>query len=162
MRIKRISWLALFTALSVVGGMIKVPAILASVALDSFPALLAAGFLGAGPGALVAAFGHLLSALTGGMPMGPFHFLIAAEMAGAVWLFAKIYHSHKRIAAIITFIVLNGFVLPVPFVFAMGWEFYVTIVPSLVVASVLNSVLAWAALPRLQTLFEKHFGGVHV
>jgi len=160
--VKRISWLALFTALSVVGGMIKVPAIVASVALDSFPALLAAGLLGAGPGALVAAFGHLLSALAGGMPMGPFHLLIAAEMAGAVWLFARIYQTAKPLLAIITFILLNGLVLPLPFIFVMGWEFYVTIMPSLLIASMLNGILAWVALPRLQILFEKHFGGVQV
>lgn len=162
MSVKKISWLALFTALSVVGGMIKVPAIVASVALDSFPALLAAGLLGAGPGVLVAAFGHLLSALAGGMPMGPFHLLIAAEMAGAVWLFARIYQAAKPLLAIITFILLNGLVLPIPFIFFMGWGFYVTVMPSLLIASMLNGVLAWVALPRLQIVFEKHFGGVQL
>lgn len=157
---RKISWLALFIALSVVGGMIKVPAVVASVALDSFPALLAAGLLGAGPGALAAAFGHMISALTVGMPMGPFHLLIAIEMAGAVWLFAKTYQANKRVMAIIMFILVNGLVLPVPFIFFIGWEFYVTMLPSLLIASALNGVLAWAALPRLKVLFEKHFGGV--
>ncbi|MEK4031123.1 ECF transporter S component [Pseudobacillus sp. FSL P4-0506] len=157
---KKISWLALFTALSVVGGMIKVPAVVTSIALDSFPALLAAGLLGAGPGALAAAFGHLISALTGGMPMGPFHLLIAAEMAGAVWLFAKIHQANKRVVAIIMFVLVNGLVLPFPFIFFMSWGFYIAMLPSLLIASALNGVLAWVALPRLKMLFEKHFGGV--
>ncbi|KIL76956.1 ECF transporter S component [Bacillus badius] len=161
MSVKHISWLALFTALSVVGGMIKVPAgIVTSVAFDSFPALLAAGLLGAGPGALVAAFGHLISALTGGMPMGPLHLLIAAEMAGAVWLFAALYRVNKRVIAVIVFILLNGLVLPLPFIFVIGWGFYAGVVPSLLVAALLNGLLAWTALPRLKELFRKHFSGV--
>lgn len=160
MSVKKISWLAFFTALSVVGGMIKVPAVIASVALDSFPALLAAVLLGAGPGALVAACGHLISAMTGGMPMGPFHGLIAVEMAGVVWLFAKVYQMNRPVVAILLFVLLNGLILPIPFVFAIGWEFYLSIVPSLLIASALNGVLAWASLPRLQTLFEKRFGGI--
>ncbi|KAB7705380.1 ECF transporter S component [Bacillus aerolatus] len=155
MSAKRISWLALFIALSVVGGMIKVPAVVASVALDSFPALLAAGLLGAGPGALVAALGHLTSALIGGMPMGPLHALIAVEMAMVIWLFAKMYQSSKRVLAIAFFVLLNGLILPLPFIFVMGWGFYTAMVPSLLIASALNGILAWVALPRLLPIADK-------
>ncbi|MFD1851598.1 hypothetical protein [Oceanobacillus bengalensis] len=42
---RKMSILALFITLSVIGAAIKVPAILGSVALDSFPALLVPHFL---------------------------------------------------------------------------------------------------------------------
>src|SRR4051794_20093391 len=91
MKGKLVSGLAMLTALSVVGAMIKIPAIVGSVALDVFPALLASVLFGAGAGALVGAFGHLLSALIGGFPLGPLHFLIAGEMAVLVWVFGRFY-----------------------------------------------------------------------
>lgn len=52
MNVKKISTLALLIALSVVGAMIKIPAVVASVSLDSFPALLAGALLGGGAGAI--------------------------------------------------------------------------------------------------------------
>ncbi|WP_338753302.1 ECF transporter S component [Bacillus sp. FJAT-52991] len=155
MSIKKLTWLALFIAMSVVGGMIKVPAVVASVALDSFPALLAAGLLGAGPSALVAAFGHLTSAVIGGLPLGPFHILIALEMAAVVWIFAKMYQSGKKVSAVITFVFLNSIVSPAPFIFIMGWGFYVGVLPSLLIASIINVGLAIVALPRLQSIMNK-------
>ena len=60
------------------------------MALDSFPALLAAVLLGPVAGGIVAGIGHIVSALIGGMPLGPFHFLIMVEMFIFVWLFGVI------------------------------------------------------------------------
>jgi uncharacterized membrane protein len=155
MSTKKLSWLSLFIALSVIGGMIKIPAFSTSVALDSFPAILAAGLLGAGPGALVAALGHLVSALIGGMPLGPFHVLIAAEMAAIVWVFAKVYHSGNKLAAFILFVFLNGVISGVPFIWLISWEFYAVSVPSLFIAAAINGILAGIALPRLMPIAHK-------
>ena len=148
---KWVSGLAMLTALSVVGAMIKIPAIAGSVALDVFPALLAAVLFGAGAGALVGAFGHLLSAFIGGFPLGPMHFLIAVEMAVLVWAFGRLYKKNKILTSIV-FIIGNAFVAPLPFIYLMNIGFYLGIVPSLLVGSIINTVIALVAIPRLSPL----------
>lgn len=151
MKGKMVSGLAMLTALSVVGAMIKIPAIVGSVALDVFPALLAAVLFGASAGAVVGAFGHLLSALAGGFPLGPMHFLIAVEMAVLVWVFGRLYRNNKWIASTL-FIIGNTFVAPIPFIFLMNIGFYLGIVPSLLIGSIINTVIALVAIPRLSSL----------
>jgi uncharacterized membrane protein len=151
MKGKWVSGLAMLTALSVVGAMIKIPAIVGSVALDVFPALLAAVLFGAGAGALVGAFGHLLSALIGGFPLGPMHFLIAIEMSVLVFVFGRLY-KNKRILASTIFILGNSFVAPLPFIYLMNTGFYLGIVPSLLIGSIINTVIAMVAIPRLSSL----------
>ncbi|MDO6658250.1 ECF transporter S component [Anaerobacillus sp. 1_MG-2023] len=152
---KRASLLAMFIALSVVGALIKIPSVIGSVALDAFPALVAAVLLGSRSGALIAGFGHLLSALIVGFPLGPMHLLIAVEMAVLVWLFGALYEKSKRKTAVGFFLIGNGVVAPLPFLFMLGMGFYMAIMPGLVVASAINLVLAMALIPRLVTIFEK-------
>ncbi|MEH6906002.1 ECF transporter S component [Neobacillus drentensis] len=151
MKGKMVSGLAMLTALSVVGAMIKIPAIVGSVALDVFPALLAAVLFGAGAGAVVGAFGHLLSAYAGGFPLGPMHFLIAVEMAVLVLMFGRLYKNNKWIASTL-FIIGNSLVAPIPFIFLMNTGFYLGIVPSLLIGSVINTTIAMIAIPRLASL----------
>ncbi|KMM36722.1 ECF transporter S component [Guptibacillus hwajinpoensis] len=152
---KRASILAIFIALSVIGAFIKIPAIVGSVALDVFPALVAAVLLGSRSGALIASFGHLLSALLVGLPLGPLHLLIAAEMAALVWLFGNLYKNNKRKLATVSFLVGNAFVAPLPFLFILGSGFYVALVPVLVVGSLLNLGLGIVLIPRLAMIVEK-------
>lgn len=147
-----VSWLAMLTALSAVAAMIKIPAIVGSVALDAFPALLAAALFGGGAGAIVGAVGHLLSAVVGGFPLGPMHFLIAVEMAVLVWIFAALYKNRRKIAASVLFILGNAFVAPLPFIFLLNKGFYVAIVPSLLIGSIINTVIALVAIPRLSSV----------
>jgi uncharacterized membrane protein len=154
---RKLSWLAMFIALSAVGASIKIPAVIGSVALDSFPALLAAGLLGGPTGAAAGGLGHLLSALIGGMPLGPFHLLIAGEMALLVYLFALLYRKGKRWSAGALFIIGNSFAAPLPFIFLMGKSFYLAIVPSLFAGSVLNIVFAFIVLPRVAKVLENRF-----
>lgn len=142
----------MFTALSVVGAAIKVPAIVSSVALDAFPALLAGALLGGVAGAIVGAAGHLLSALLGGFPLGPMHFLIAGEMAVLVWLFGVIYKKKQRLLSGIIFVLGNSLAAPVPFIFLINKAFYVSMVPSLLIGSIINTVIALFAIPRLVSL----------
>lgn len=151
MKGKLVSGLAMLTALSVVGAMIKIPAIVDSVALDVFPSLLASVLFGAGAGALVGAFGHLLSALIGGFPLGPMHLLIAVEMAVLVWIFGRLYKNNKILAGSV-FIIGNSLVAPLPFIYLMNTGFYLGIVPSLLIGSIINTVIAMVAIPRLASL----------
>lgn len=152
---KKAAWIGLFTALSVVGASLKIPAIAGSVALDAFPALIASVILGGGAGALIAGMGHFLSALLAGMPLGPFHLLIALEMAVLVWIFGSLYRAGKRRLAGLLFFFGNAFAAPLPFLFLMSAEFYLAIVPSLVIGSLLNVAIGLLLIPRISMIFEK-------
>ncbi|MBP3040412.1 ECF transporter S component [Bacillaceae bacterium Marseille-Q3522] len=156
MNLKKISLYSLFLALSVVGASIKIPAVVSSVALDMVPALLGGILLSSGAGALIAFLGHLLSAFIGGMPLGPFHFLLAIEMAFLVWLCALLYKKGKRVLAAFFFIFGNTIVAPLPFLFIISSAFYVGVLPSLFVGSTLNVVLSLLLAPHLSTFFTRH------
>lgn len=154
MNVRKLSFLAFFIALSVVGAMIKIPAIIGSVALDAFPALFAAAILGGGAGAIVGGLGHMVSALIGGMPMGPLHFIVAIEMAVLVFIFAIFYRKGKKLLASILFVAGNAFIAPLAFIPFFDVAFYITLVPSLFVGALINTVFALIAIPRLKSLFE--------
>jgi riboflavin transporter FmnP len=156
MKGKLVSFLAMLTALSVVGASIKIPAIVGSPALDAFPALLAAVLLRPGAGALVGASGHLLSALIANFPLGPMHLLIAVEMAVLVWVFGRFYKNNKILASVL-FILGNSFVAPLPFIYLLNTGFYIGIVPSLLIGSIINTVIAMAAIPRLSSIVKLEF-----
>lgn len=157
MNIKKISLISLFIALSVAGASIKIPAIVSSVALDMVPALLGGVMFGSIPGAIIAFVAHLLSALLGGMPLGPFHLLIGLEMAVLVWLFAIVYKKGMRWLASTLFVAGNTLVAPLPFLFLMGMGFYVGMLPSLFIGALINTVLALLLAPRLIRYYEGRF-----
>lgn len=161
MNARKISWLALFVALSVVGGMIKVPAPISSVALDSFPALIAAVLLCPAAGAATGAFGHLFSAFLGGFPMGPLHVIIAIEMAAVMWLFGRLYRGGFKRSALFSFILLNGVAAPAPFILFLGVPFYMSAVPGIVIAAALNGIAAVVLLPKMIAIFTKRYGQSH-
>jgi uncharacterized membrane protein len=150
-----LSLLALFSALSAVGAAVKISPVVGSVAFDVFPALLAAALLGSRAGAIVGALGHLLSALISGFPLGPMHVLIAIEMALLVFLFGVLYKKNKKNTAGILFILLNTFAAPLPFIILMSKAFYVALVPSLLIGSMINTVIAMVTIPRLRLLFKQ-------
>lgn len=162
MKGKMLSLLALFIALSAVGAAIKIPAVVGSVALDASPALLAAALLGAGPGAVVGAFGHLLSALLSGFPLGPMHLLIAVEMAVLAWIFGILYKDKKKIIAGIVFILGNAFIAPIPFIFLINKGFYIAILPSLLIGSIINTVISLVLIPRLSFLITSNLKKIKV
>jgi uncharacterized membrane protein len=159
MKVAKVTWMAVFIALTVVGGGIKIPAIIGSVALDSFPAIVAAALLGGIPGAIVGGIGHLVSALIGGMPLGPMHFLIAIEMAMLAWIVAYLYQKGSKWTASILFVLGNTFAAPLPFIFLISKAFYISMVPSLLIASVLNTVLAVIVAPRLASIMKPAVAG---
>ena len=155
MDVRKISAIAIFIALSAVGAMIKIPSPIGSIALDSFPALLAAVILGPVSGAIVAGLGHIISAFIGGMTLGPFHFLIMVEMAVLTWMFSILYINGKKVGAFFLFFISNAFVLALPFAFLISPGFYTLLVPGLTVATAVNVVLAVLLLPRLEPVLKK-------
>lgn len=160
MSTKKISILALFLALAVIGASIKIPAFIGSIALDVFPALLAAVLLGRESGAIVAGFGHMISALIGGMPLGPIHFIIAVEMALIVWVFAIIYQTGKRKIAGLVFVIVNSLLAPFPMIFLFGIEFYMSVLLPLFIGACFNVVIAFVFIPRLEHIFKDRLAKV--
>ncbi|PLT35936.1 ECF transporter S component [Bacillus sp. V5-8f] len=162
MAIRRLSWSAMFIALSAVGAFIKIPSMIGSIALDSFPALLGAVFLGPVTGAVIGGAGHIISALAGGMPLGTFHFLIMLEMAVLAWGYGKLCLAGKRFGGALFFLAGNAVVAPLPFAVLISHEFYIAILPGILAATVINLALAYVLAPRLLPLFKKIFPNIRV
>ncbi|MDQ0428285.1 putative membrane protein [Planomicrobium stackebrandtii] len=158
MTTRKLALAALFVSLSAIGGMIKIPLGIASIALDSMPALVAVLFFSAPLAGTIAAFGHLISALFGGMPLGPFHLIIAAEMWAVVWLFAKLHQADKRWLKWPAFIIGNGVLAAVPFYFLLSPAFFYASVPALVIAASINAGVAALLMPYV---LKVHGGSLH-
>jgi hypothetical protein len=83
------------------------------------------------------------------------HGLIAIEMAVLVYIFGVLYKKNKKVIASILFILANAFAAPLPFIFLMNIAFYVAILPSLLIGSIINAVIALVAIPRLKSLVKQ-------
>lgn len=164
MKIKKLATLAIFISFSVIGAIIKIPAVIGSIAFDSFPALIAAILLGPISGAVVAAIGHLVSALVAGFPLGPFHLLISAEMAFILFVFGYFYQKGSRVIAYSLFILTNGVLAAVPFIFIISLGFYIALLPSLLIGTIINAVVAIISSPKLvafQQMYVNRNGQIH-
>ncbi|CEG21907.1 hypothetical protein BN1080_00827 [Planococcus massiliensis] len=155
MKTKTLALTAIFISLSAIGGLLKIPVGIASIALDSMPALIAASFLPAPLAAVVAASGHLLSAMLGGFPLGPFHFLIAFEMFAVVWLFAKMSEYGWNKLRWPAFVIGNGIIAAIPFYFLLSPAFFYTSVPGLFLAAAINAGVAAVVMPFIFRVPEK-------
>lgn len=154
---KSASWrgarLAIFTALSAVGSLIKIPSPIGSVAFDSSPGFFAALFFGPFEGAAVCGIGHLATAAVSGFPLGLLHIIIAFGMAlagAAVGLVNKVNKRWGFIPAIIVGVAINTLmVFPMaPLLDAdasVGWLIAVGFVPFLLIGSILNMAIAASA-----------------
>ncbi len=143
---RQLAIMAIFIALSAVGSLIKIPSPLGSIGLDSAPGYFAALAFGGWIGFIVIAVGHLLSAAIVGFPLTlPVHIAVALGMGicavvfrwlgrrgGPVWLVVAVV-----VAALLNSFALGLIVLPIG-----GWGMYVASVPSLLVAAVVNLVIA--------------------
>lgn len=137
--------LAILIALSAVGASLKVPALTGTPSLDSAPGYFAALALGAGQGAVVAAVGHLLTALTAGFPLTvPIHLMIAAGMGGCAAAVAACAAGRGLTWAFVLGLLLNGVVFPALFVPVPGFGpgFFAAMLIPLLAASALNLGLA--------------------
>lgn len=94
MNIRKLTTMAVLLALCVVGAHIK---IMGSIAFDSFPAFLGALLLGPVEGAILAAAGHLISAMLAGFALSvPVHLIVAGVMALAVYAYGKVFFMFKN------------------------------------------------------------------
>lgn len=149
---RNVTLAALFIALCGIGALLKIPGPFSSVALDLAPALISTLFLGPVWAGVIAAFGHLISAFTGGLPLGPFHAIVALEMLVIVLVFGLMMKRGWRAAGFLFVTLATGFLAPLPFYFLISPALYMTLVPVLLVATAINSVVAWVALPFLKRI----------
>ncbi len=151
--VKRVAIVAVFIALSAVGAMIKIPSPIGSIGLDSCPGYFVAVAFGGVEGALVIAIGHLLSAAVVGFPLTiPIHLGVAASMA--LWAFTIRFFSKKGHfglwIGVVVATLLNTFATGLFFLPIGGWAMYITTVPSLIVASAVNTILAAVAFQAVK------------
>jgi len=131
--------------MSVAGSLVKIPSLLGTPALDSLPGYFGAAAVGLPEGAVVAGLGHLATAASAGFPLTvPVHLLVALTMSGAALVFGMAARRLGLAAAVPAGIAVNGLLAPaaVALLPGFGWGFLVAAVPSLVVASAVNTGLA--------------------
>ena len=158
-KIKQLTLMGMFIALSAVGAMIKIPSPTGTVALDSAPGFLAALILGPGYGAAAAALGHLFTSIFSGFPLTlPLHLMVAVEMA----LFAAAFSYLKRfnlLGAVVITSILNGIIAPASFIPipGLGLSFFTAMLFPLMVASTINIATAgliFKAVTASQKIFD--------
>ncbi|MBB4823142.1 hypothetical protein HNO89_000360 [Sporosarcina luteola] len=158
MQLKRLTLTAMFAALCAIGGFIKIPSGVGSLALDTVPALLGAAFLPPVLTGLASSIGHLASSMYAGFPLGPFHLLIAIEMFVILYVFARLHKSGRHIWKWLFFIVANGLLAPLPFYFLVSPAFFIGAVPAIFVATVVNAAVAGCVMPAVEKAMSRRTG----
>lgn len=158
MKLKMMTLTALFAALCAVGGFIKIPSGIGSLALDTVPALLAASFLPPILVGFVSMAGHLASGLYAGFPLGPIHLMIAIEMFVILYVFARMHRAGRHIGKWIFFIIANGLIAPLPLYFIISPAFLVATLPSIFLATALNAAVAIIVMPALAKVTDGRMG----
>ncbi len=142
-RTYRLARIAVFSALSVVGSFIHPPSPIQSVAFDSSPGFFAALYFGAADGALVSGIGHIVTSIINGFPLGILHLPIALGMAaaGAAMGFINRLSRRAYFAAVLAGVAINTglVVIVVP---VLGWGAALSLLPFLLLAAVLNALIA--------------------
>jgi uncharacterized membrane protein len=149
----RTARLAMFTALSAVGSLIKIPSPIGSLALDSSPGFFAALFFGPIEGAVVCGLGHIATATISGFPLGYLHIPIALGMAlagAAMGLLNRLNKKWGFLPSLIIGVIINtALVFPLAPLLAeeisVGWMIAISYAPFLLAAACLNAVVAGAA-----------------
>jgi len=139
----RLARIGVFSALSVVGSFIHPPTPIQSAAFDSSPGFFAALYFGAADGALVSGIGHVVTAIINGFPLGVLHLPIALGMAAAGAAMGLINRLSRRayFAAALAAVAINtGLVVVV--VPVLGWGAALSFLPFLLLAAVLNALIA--------------------
>ena len=145
---RQLAIMAIFIALSAVGSLIKIPSPLGSIGLDSAPGFFAAIGFGGWVGFIVIAIGHLLSSAIVGFPLTlPVHLVVALAMGGCALAFRWLGRKGRvwLVVSVIVTSILNSFVLGLIVLPIGGWVMYVTMIPTLLAAAVVNLVIAAVA-----------------
>ena len=161
MELRRLTLTALFAALCVAGGLIKIPFGIGSAALDTVPALVSVLFLPPVFSGIASMIGHIGSALYAGFPLGPLHAIVAIEMLVIVTVFARLHRRGYHISKWVFFIVANGLVAPLPFYFILSPAVFIGMLPSILTATIINAAIAIVVLPALKKVWSGRLGDLH-
>ena len=153
--LKLMTYTALTAALCVIGSFIKVPGFITTAALDTVPALVSVLYLPPLYSGFVAAIGHLATGLYSGMPLGVFHALIAVEMLILLVIFNVLHKKQFHILKWSFVLIFNGILAPLPFYFLVSPAFYIASVPSLLIATAINCVIAIIVMPMIEKIMQR-------
>ena len=165
---RKLTFTALFIALSFVGSYIK---IFGTVAFDSLPGFLAALVFGPIYGAAIGFLGHLFTALSSGFPLSlPMHLAIAVSMALTMYVYGVTYRViSKKFPEAVTLLITGivGILFNAPISLALsigvlrliaGWEValgLVALLPALIIASTANVSISIILFKSLKNVWNK-------
>lgn len=146
-RTRRMTLTGIMSALSVVLSFVQIPGV-PTTSFDSLPGYFIAIFVSPVLGGLIALIGHLVSASINGFFLGvPSHLIIAVSMFISAYVFGLIFKKENKLLIGISVIIatlLNTF-LAMPalvLVTAATYGFLATLIIPILIASILNIVLA--------------------
>lgn len=155
MNVRLLTLTAMIATLCALGALVKLPVGIGTAALDAVPALVSVAILPPIFSGIAASIGHMVSALSAGMPFGPFHFFIAVEMFVILWVFALLHRAGKSIWKWVFFVLANSVLAPLPFYFLIGPAFFYTAAPSLFLASCLNAGISFLLAPMVERVYNR-------
>lgn len=155
MKLRLLTLAAMFAALCAIGAFVKIPVGIGSAALDTIPALVSAAFLPPVYAGAASMIGHLSSSLYAGFPLGPLHILIAGEMFLILFVFTKLHRAGLRIWKWIFFVFANSVLATLPFYWIISPGFFVTVLPEITIATVLNAGIAIVVSPLVERVMER-------
>lgn len=148
---KRLALMAIFSALSAVGALIKIPSPVGTIGLDSAPGFFSALAFGYWEGIAVISIGHLLTAAVVGFPLSiPVHILIAVEMAVWAAVFRWVHRKFGIITAVILAVLLNGVAASFTMLPISGMGAVLGMMPFLVIGSLINITVAAVAFKAIK------------
>ena len=145
----------MFAALCAIGAFVKIPVGIGSAALDTIPALVSAVFLPPVYAGAASMIGHLSSSLYAGFPLGPLHILIAGEMFLILFVFTKLHRAGLRVWKWIFFVFANSVLATLPFYWIISPGFFVTVLPGITIATILNAGIAIVVSPLVERVMER-------
>ena len=149
--VRRIAIISIFIALSAVGALIKIPSPVGTIGMDSAPGYFAAIAFGAAEGSIVIAVAHMLTSAVVGFPLSiPVHLIVAAIMAVCALVFRWVNRKLGLIPASVAAIIINGVIGSFTAFPAGGMGAVLGIMPFLVLASVLNVIIAGIAYKAIK------------
>ncbi|MDN5342463.1 ECF transporter S component [Oceanotoga sp. DSM 15011] len=137
---KKISLIGIFTALAFILSFLKFPSPVGSIALDSMPGFLLS-IINPLYGGIASLLGHFFTSWNSGFYFQLYHIPLALAMFAITYIFGKLYQKNKIISILIG-VILNGIVSPFIVVKIITFKGVLGIMPMLIVASIVNILLA--------------------
>lgn len=153
--IRKIILMALFITISYVGSIIKLPGPLSTIAIDSFAGYLGGLVIGSVYGGIIGMIAHLFVSMTSGFPLSfPVHLIISIMMFLSIFTYSFLAKKYNIVIGSFVGTLMNGVLMPLalmvlPF---MDKGFLISLIPILIVASLLNIILSNAIYASIKNI----------